>query len=59
MPYLNFPIMMILLVSIAACSPPSNEVTNLPSVSEADERTALAEASGLFQPGVVKELLDC
>ena len=59
MPYLNFPIMVMLLVSIAACSPPSNEVTNLPSVSEVDERTALAEASGLFQPGVVQELLDC
>jgi hypothetical protein len=61
MPYLNLSILMMLLVSIAACSPPppTTEATNLESVSEADERTALAEKSGLFQPGVVQELLDC
>lgn len=60
MPYLNLPIIVLLLVSVAACSPPPpREVTNLESASEADERAALAEESGLFQPGVVKELLDC
>ena len=60
MPYLNLPIVVVLVVLIAACSPPSTEeVTNLEKVSEADERAILAEESGLFQPGVAQALLDC
>lgn len=60
MPYLNLPIIVLLVVSVAACSPPPpREVTNLEISSEADERAALAEESGLFQPAVAKELLDC
>ena len=60
MPYLNFPIIMILCLSMAACSPPPpKEATSLVSVSEADERSALAKESGLFQPTVVQELLNC
>ena len=49
----------LLFFSLAACSPAPNEVTTTQPVSEAEERTALAEASGLFQPVVAKELLDC
>ncbi len=56
MPYLKFPIVLLLLVLLAACSPAPNEGTTTPPVSEAEGRTALAEASGLFQPVVAKEL---
>jgi sugar lactone lactonase YvrE len=58
MPYRNLPIIVILLMTAAACSPPKED-TGIESVSGADERTALAGDSELFQPGVVQELLDC
>ncbi|MFT5101105.1 MAG: hypothetical protein ACI9HY_003237 [Planctomycetaceae bacterium] len=58
--YLNFPIIVMLFISIAACSPPApEEVTNLDSVSTADEKVTLSEESPLLQPSVVQELLDC
>ena len=60
MSYLNFPIAMSLLVLLAACSrAPNNEGTTNQRVSEAEQRRVLAEESGLFQPVVVRELLDC
>ena len=58
MSYLKPAIAILLFFSLAACSPAPNEVTTTQSVSEAEERTALAEASGLFQPVVDRELLD-
>ena len=51
-------IAILLFFSVAACSPAPNEVTTTQLMSEAEERAALAEASGLFQPVVAKELLD-
>ena len=61
MPFLNYSIIVMLLVLIAACSPPPEEAVSLESVPvpDADGRTALADESGLFQPGVAQELLDC
>ncbi|MBT5683795.1 MAG: hypothetical protein HOJ11_02240 [Gammaproteobacteria bacterium] len=59
MSYLKPAIAILLFLSLAACSPAPNEVTTTQPVSEAEGRTALAEASGLFQPVVVHELLDC
>jgi len=59
MSYLKFPIALLLLVLFAACSPAPNEGTTNQRVAEAEQRTVLAEESGLFQPVVVQELLDC
>ena len=59
MSYLKPAIAILFLFSLAACSPAPNEGTTTQPVSEAEGRTALAEASGLFQPVVAKELLDC
>ena len=56
MSYLKPAIAILLFLSLAACSPAPDEVATTQPVSEAEGRTALAEASGLFQPVVVHEL---
>ena len=59
MSYLNRSCVLGVLILSAACSQDAPDVRPSQSLSEADERTALAEASGLYQPSVATELLDC
>ena len=59
MSYLSLSVLMAVLILSAACSQDAPDVARSQSVTEADERSALAEASGLYQPSVATELLDC
>ena len=59
MSYFKLSSAVFLRVSLVACSPAPTKSVTTQKVSEADERAALAEESGLFQPGVAQELLDC
>ena len=47
------------LILMTACAPRTADNASSERLTEADERSALAEASGLYQPGVATELLDC
>ena len=59
MAYFNLSALLPFLILMTACAPPTADNASSERLTEADERSALAEASGLYQPGVATELLDC
>ena len=59
MAYFNLSALLPFLILMSACAPPTADNASSERLTEADERSALAEASGLYQPGVATELLDC
>ena len=59
MAYFNLSVLLSCLTLIAACAPPTADTASSETLTEADERLALAAASGLFQPKVATDLLDC
>lgn len=59
MAYLKFFVLLPLVLWVAACAPPTADTPASENITEADERLALAAASGLFQPEVATDLLSC
>lgn len=59
MTYLKLSALFSFVISIAACAPPMTDSATSQGLTEAEERLALASTSGLSQPKVATDLLNC